>query len=81
MAFETSLAEKHLTRTARRDPELIYNKFCLPELMDGTPGAVHWGHYFSACGIPAPGDINVDCPLFFTSMNSLILDANNSTIQ
>ena len=65
IAFETSLASAHLTRTASRDPELTYNKMSIANLSKITqpditysgylttgvaPQGFEWKKYFSLIG-------------------------------
>ncbi|KAK3238265.1 hypothetical protein CYMTET_51709 [Cymbomonas tetramitiformis] len=80
MAFETALAELHLTRTARRDPDLTYNIRTLAEVGEEAPGAVRWAEYFSEVGKAEPGPLNLDCPAFFTGMCRLVADLPAATL-
>jgi putative endopeptidase len=49
LAFETSLASLHLTRTASRDPTLTYNKMTINELITLTSSNydLHWSNYLT----------------------------------
>jgi predicted metalloendopeptidase len=65
MAFETSLASEHLTRTAARDPELTYNKMTIPELSALTEPVMTWSRYLVA-GANNDNDANrLNWPQYF----------------
>eukprot|EP00545_Synedropsis_sp_CCMP1620_P006682 CAMPEP_0119002970 /NCGR_PEP_ID=MMETSP1176-20130426/269_1 /TAXON_ID=265551 /ORGANISM="Synedropsis recta cf, Strain CCMP1620" /LENGTH=731 /DNA_ID=CAMNT_0006954519 /DNA_START=106 /DNA_END=2301 /DNA_ORIENTATION=- len=59
--IELQLAEKHLTKTENRDPEVTYNKMTVAELTEQTGGTFDFASYFlSATSLTdGMGDINV----------------------
>lgn len=69
LELEISLAEKMLTRTERRDPHRIYNKFeSIDDLAERTEtSSLPWADVFAAYGLPAEfGVVIVDNPAYFT---------------
>ncbi len=58
LALETELAKASKTRVELRDPEANYHKMSLAELTKLAPG-FDWKTYFTAMGVPEPGDIDV----------------------
>ena len=73
MAMETRLAKATMSDVERRDPVAMYHKMPLSDLDAIAPGAT-WQAYFTAVGLPHPGDILVDNPRFFTEAAHMIED-------
>ncbi len=71
--FETRLANASMTRIEMRDPEKIYNKMDIDDLTALAPGFT-WKQYFSAIGLPRPGEMNVGQPDFFREISAMVND-------
>ena len=70
MAIETALAKGSLDVTSRRDPEKIYHRMPVKQLVDMNP-AVAWDQYLKAIGAPVQ-TLNVAVPEFFKRLESEI---------
>lgn len=70
MAIETALAKGSLDVTSRRDPEKIYHRMPVKQLVDMNP-SVSWDQYLKAIGAPVQ-TINVAVPDFFKQLESQI---------
>lgn len=82
LRLETVLAEASLTRTERRDPHRVYNKFgSVAELANATGLSVEAIRaYFDGIGISAEDmPIIVDNPAFLTKLAELLNDAKTDT--
>ncbi|MCX6134033.1 MAG: M13 family metallopeptidase [Ignavibacteriales bacterium] len=73
LAFETRIAKASFTRVERRDPEKNYNKMSPGQLDTMAPG-FHWNQFFTAVGLPTPGDVIVGQPPFFKEVNAMLTD-------
>jgi len=73
MALETRLAKASMSNVERRDPVAMYHKMPISDLQTLAPGAT-WQTYFTAVGLPHPGDILVDNPRFFTELAHMMTD-------
>jgi len=71
MRIETALAKGSMSRVDRRDPNKIYHKLGVEELMQISP-AFGWETYFSKVGLPSPKSLNVTSPDFFKTMNEVL---------
>jgi putative endopeptidase len=69
--FETRLAKASLTMLENRDPFKTYNKMSLTELQKMAPEA-DWSSYFTALGLPNPGDINVRQTAFIQEVAKMV---------
>jgi endothelin-converting enzyme/putative endopeptidase len=77
MRIETALAKGSMSRVDRRDPNKIYHRLGVEELMRISP-AFGWETYFSKVGLPSPKSLNVTSPDFFKTMNE-VLDKEDLT--
>ncbi len=68
MTVETALAKGSLDVTSRRDPEKIYHRMPVKQLVDMNP-SVSWDRYLKAIGAPVE-TINVAVPEFFKQLES-----------
>jgi len=71
MNIETSLAKASMTRVEQRDPQKTYNKMSEKQLFQIAP-EFNWNEYFTAIGVPKPGDIDVSQPEFIKEVSTLI---------
>lgn len=70
MDIETELAKSSLDIVTRRDPNKIYHKLSLQELISMSPG-FRWAAYFDAEGAGGLSAMNVTVPPFFRAMESV----------
>src|SRR3984885_10173849 len=63
LAIETELAKGSLDRVSRRDPEKLYHKMTVAELMALAP-AFDWTRFLQNLGSPAIASLNVAVPDF-----------------
>jgi endothelin-converting enzyme/putative endopeptidase len=75
MKIETTLAKGSLDRVARRDPNNVYHKLSVKELISLSPG-FDWQKFFSAMGTPAFDSLDVSVPPFIRAMESVIVENN-----
>lgn len=71
MAIETKLAAASLSRTAMRDPNLVYNKKTIAE-MDALVPRIGFTTYLQALGVKNAEYILVDNPKFFQTVNDML---------
>lgn len=71
MSIETKLANASLTRTAMRDPNLVYNKKTFAE-MDVLVPNIGFATYLKALGVNGGEYVIVDNPKFFTTVNDMV---------
>jgi predicted metalloendopeptidase len=69
MKLETALAKGSRTNVELRDPVANYNRTTEVELQKRTP-RFNWRSYFTAIGLPQPGDLDVGQPDFFTALDA-----------
>jgi predicted metalloendopeptidase len=75
MEIETGLAKGAFDQTTRRDPQKIYHKLTVKELLALSPGFA-WETYFHAVGAPRFESLNVVEPEFVKNMQ-IVLDAHS----
>jgi endothelin-converting enzyme/putative endopeptidase len=75
MALETALAKGSLDKVSRRDPNKMYHKLTVKELIALSP-AFDWAKFFKQTGAPAFDSLNVDVPEFIKTMQSAIADSS-----
>ena len=80
MRFETGLAKGSLDLVSRRDPEQIYHKLTLHQLVSLAPG-IDWSKYFSGMGAPSFTDLNVMVPNFFRTLESMMVQTSLEDIK
>ena len=80
MRFETSLAKGSLDRVSRRDPDQVYHKLSVHQLVSLDP-AIDWPKYFEGVGAPAMNELNVSVPNFFRTIESTIVQTNLDDIK
>jgi putative endopeptidase len=68
MAIETALAKGSLDVTSRRDPEKIYHRMPVKQLVGMNP-SVAWDQYLKAIGAPVE-TLNVAVPEFFKQLET-----------
>lgn len=71
MDIEMDIASVSRTRLERRDAEKNYHKVSLAGLSELSP-EVDWSAYFTALGIPDPGEINVGQKDFFEGLSPIL---------
>jgi endothelin-converting enzyme/putative endopeptidase len=70
MAVETALAKGSLDVTSRRDPEKIYHRMPVKQLVEMAPSFA-WERYLKAIGAPV-AELNVAVPDFFKALEAQI---------
>jgi endothelin-converting enzyme/putative endopeptidase len=75
MDMETALAKGSLDRVARRDPEKLYHKMPVKDLVALDAG-FDWARFFRAAGAPRFQSLNVDVPDFVKALDSVIMTAS-----
>lgn len=81
LAFETQLANAHLTRTASRDPLLTFNKMSVAKLSTMSRPQLSWAEYLSS-GVQSDKWINWEA--YFAAIGKsaeLLGDINVSAVQ
>jgi endothelin-converting enzyme/putative endopeptidase len=80
MRFETGLAKGSLDVTSRRDPEKVYHKLTVHQLVSLSP-AIDWPKYFAGIGAPQFSDLNIAVPNFFRTLESMIVQSSLEDIK
>lgn len=80
MAFETALAKASMDRVSRRDPDNVYHKMTVRELVELTPD-FDWKEYISTIGIPPIQSLNVVAPDFVKALDPLIANTNMADLK
>jgi len=70
-ALEEKLAAASLTRTERRDPYKVYNKFSLADFSKTTPG-MDWKSIFADMKVTGEDSVIVGMPGFMTEVSKLL---------
>lgn len=70
-ALEEKMAKASLTRTERRDPYKVYNKFSLADFSKTTPG-MDWKAIFADLKVTGEDSLIVGMPAFMTEVSKLI---------
>lgn len=60
-ALELSIADKHMTKTAQRDPLAVYNKMSVSEMSTLCADKFDWATYFQVAGksVEQVGEVNL----------------------
>jgi Predicted metalloendopeptidase len=74
VGLETTLAKASLTRVQRRDPQATYHKMSPADLAAMTPH-FNWPAFFAAEGASNITAVDVDSPVFFKTVDSLLVNA------
>ena len=74
MTIETALAKGSLDVTSRRDPEKVYHRMPVKQLVDMNP-SVDWDKYFAAIAAPVK-TVNVAVPEFFQQLETEIKEVS-----
>ena len=72
MRIETTLAKAALERVARRDPNRVYHKYAVAELISLDPG-IDWPNYFKSIGLGGLQTLNVAEPNFTRAIEAVIV--------
>ncbi len=72
LAIETELAKGSLDRVSRRDPEKLYHKYTVAELVSLSPG-IDWAKFFDGMGLPGLKTLNVAVPPFDRQLESALV--------
>ena len=75
MAIETALAKGSMDVVSRRDPNKVYHKLTVKELVSLSP-TFDWPRFFEAVGSPAIESLNVDVPPFIRAFESELVQSN-----
>lgn len=76
--LEKQLANICLDRVQLRDEELTYNKMNIDQV-NKLMNNFDFKHYFLAIGVENPGEVNVQTPQFFKSLDKLLKTVNIET--
>jgi endothelin-converting enzyme/putative endopeptidase len=71
MAIETALADGSFDRVTRRDPEKVYHKMTVSELVALGP-LFDWSRFFKAVAAPPIESLDVSVPPFVKALNGVI---------
>jgi putative endopeptidase len=80
LALETQLAKASMSRVDQRDPQKIYHKMTVKELVSLSPD-FEWNDYFTLTGVPEPGDINVAEPDFIKEISNIVKTTPVETLK
>jgi putative endopeptidase len=80
LALETRLAKVSMSRVDQRDPQKVYHKMTVKELISLSPD-FEWNNYFTLIGVSEPGDINVAEPDFIKEVSSVIKSTPIETLK
>jgi endothelin-converting enzyme/putative endopeptidase len=72
MKIENRLASAALDRAARRDPNRVYHKYTVAELISLAPG-IDWRKYFDDIGLPGLDSLNVSEPNFTRAIEAAMV--------
>jgi len=72
MKIETRLAGAALDRVVRRDPNRVYHKYTVAELISLDPG-IDWRKYFANIGFAGLETLNVEEPNFTRAIEAVIV--------
>ncbi len=72
LRLETSLAQHSLDRVSRRDPNNVYHKYSVHELVSLSPG-IDWDKFFAGMGLPELKSLNVAYPPFMREIESVMV--------
>jgi putative endopeptidase len=72
MRIETTLAKAALDRVARRDPNRVYHKYTVAELISLAPG-IDWQKYFEGIGLGGLQTLNVAEPNFTRAIEAVVV--------
>jgi len=75
MTIETALAKGSLDNISRRDPNKVYHKLTVKELISLGP-TFDWQKFFEGAGAPALSSLNVDVPPFIRAMESILVQTS-----
>ena len=73
MDLETRLAIASMTRLERRNPQKINNPMDLAGLKKSSDN-MNWELYFTSIGLSDPGKMNIQQPLFFKALGTMVAD-------
>src|SRR5205807_9247006 len=80
MALETSLAKVSMTVVERRDPEKLYHKLPVTDLVNLVP-TFAWNSYLRDTGTPPVQSLNVTSPDFFKGLETVLKQQDLSTVK
>ncbi len=72
MRIETTLAKAALDLVSRRDPNRVYHKYTVAELISLDPG-IDWRKYFEGIGLAGLETLNVSEPNFTRAIDAVIV--------
>lgn len=81
MKLERVLAQAHMTRTEKRDPETTYNKMSVAKLCALCKGAVDWKAFFDAAAFKQPKSLNVQSPPALAVASRCLADASDAELR
>ena len=81
MKLERTLAQAHLTRTEKRDPETTYNKMSVAKLSALCKGALDWPAFLDAAAFKQPKSLNVQSPPALAVASRCLADATDAELR
>ena len=84
MKIETALAKGSLDNVTRRDPNAVYHRLAVKELISLSPG-FDWASFFTGVGAPGlespEASLDVSVPPFIRAMESVIVQSSLDDIK
>jgi len=71
LRIETELAQSHMTRVERRDPQKLYHRMSVAELAKLSP-SFDWAEYLKKNGLASANSLNVAVPEYFRTMSTAV---------
>jgi putative endopeptidase len=72
MRIETALAKGSLDLVSRRDPNKVYHKYTVAQLISLSPG-IDWPQFFNGVGAPNLQTLDVSVPPFVRQIESVVV--------
>jgi endothelin-converting enzyme/putative endopeptidase len=80
MKIETRLAKGSMDNVARRDPQAVYHRLTVQELISLSPG-FDWEKFFDGVGLPGLKTLDVSVPPFIRAVESVIVESSLDDIK
>lgn len=80
MKIETRLAKGSMDQVARRDPQAVYHRLTVQELISLSPG-FDWEKFFGGVGLKGLETLDVSVPPFVRAMESVIVENSLDDIK
>jgi len=80
MKIETRLAKGSMDNVARRDPQAVYHRLTIQELISLSPG-FDWEKFFEGVGVAGLKTLDVSVPPFIRAVESVIVESSLDDIK